>query len=59
MVSTLKVLNNNRLILNNQGDQLESHNLKSFRTFRGPLFHKPVTGQVLFLDTQYNKVALK
>ena len=23
--------------------------MESFRSFRGPLFHKPVTGQVLFL----------
>ena len=33
--------------------------LESFKTFRIPLFHKPVIVQVLFLDTWYNKLALK
>ena len=49
----LKALSDTKLILNNQ----ESHSY-SFRTFRGPLFPKPVTGQVLFLDALYSKTAL-
>ena len=32
--------------------------LEPFRTFRGPLFSKPVTGQELFLAVSYNKPAL-
>ena len=30
-----------------------------FRTFRGPLFPKPVTGQELFLAVSYSKPALR
>ena len=33
--------------------------LVPFRTFRGPLFPKPVTGQELFLTISYSKLALK
>ena len=29
-----------------------------FRIFRGPLFHKPVTGQELFFAVSYSKPAL-
>jgi accessory gene regulator protein AgrB len=32
--------------------------LVPFRTFRGPLFPKPVTGQELFLVVSYSKPAL-
>ena len=32
--------------------------LVPFRTFRGPLFPKPVTGQELFLAVSYSKPAL-
>ena len=32
--------------------------LVPFRTFRGPLFPKPVTGQELFLAVSYSKLAL-
>ena len=34
-----------------QGNHLDSYtiNLESFRSFKGPLFRKPVTGQELFL----------
>ena len=32
--------------------------LVQFRTFRGPLFSKPVTGQELFLAVSYSKLAL-
>ena len=55
------VLNDTKLILDYQGDHLDSFgiNLESFRSFRGPIFYRPVTGQVLFLATQYKKQALK
>ena len=33
-------------------------NLAAFRAFKGSLFPKPGTGQVLFWATRYNKVAL-
>ena len=33
--------------------------LVPFRTFRGPLFPKPVTGQELFLAVSYSKPALE
>ena len=32
--------------------------LESFRSFRGPLFLKPVTGQELFFAVSYSKPAL-
>ena len=32
--------------------------LEPFRSFRGPLFHKPVTGQKLFFAVSYSKLAL-
>ena len=34
-------------------------NLGSFRTFKGPLFHKKETGGALFLEVQYAGWALK
>ena len=56
----MDVLNDSKLIFNDQG-ATQTH-LKSLRnyseTFRGPLFHRPVTGQELFLDTRYNEPAL-
>ena len=47
----LKILNAIKLILDSQGNHLDSYtiSLESFRFFRGPLFHKPVTGHELFL----------
>ena len=33
-------------------------NLIPFRNFRGPLFHKPVTGQELYFAVSYSKLAL-
>ena len=30
----------------------------SFKIFKGPLFHKPVTGQELLLEARYVKEAL-
>ena len=46
----LKILNGIKLILDDQGNHLDSYtiSLELFRSFRGPLFHKPVTGQELF-----------
>ena len=45
----LKILNGIKLILDDQGNHLDSYTIsfESFRYFRGPLFHKPVTGQEL------------
>ena len=34
------------------------NNFIPFRIFRGPLFHKPVTGQELFFAVSYSKPAL-
>ena len=47
----LKVMNGTKLILDDHGNNLDSFrlSLESFRSFRGPLLHKPVTGQELFL----------
>ena len=41
----LKILNGIKLILDDQGNHLDSYtiSLESFRSFRGPLFRKPVT----------------
>ena len=40
-----------KLILDGQGNHFDAYtiSLESFRSFRGPLFRKPVTGQELFL----------
>ena len=40
-----------KLIVDYQGNLLDSYaiSLESFRSFRGPLFRKPVTGQELLL----------
>ena len=47
----LKVLNGTKLILDDHRNNLDSFriSLESFRSFRGTLIHKPVTGQELFL----------
>ena len=48
----LKVLNGTKLIVDDQGNHLDSFRIsfyKPFKFFRGPLFPKPVTGQALFL----------
>ena len=50
----LKLLNGTKLILDNQANKFES-----FRSFRGPLFHKPVTGQILFIVTWYKTPRLQ
>ena len=55
-----KVLNGTKLILDDHGNNLNSFriSLESFRSFRGLLLHKPVTGQELFFAVSYNKPAL-
>ena len=47
----LKVLNGTELILDDHGNNLDLFrtSLESFRSFRGPLLHKPVSSQELFL----------
>ena len=56
----LKILSGIKLILDGQGNHLDSHkiSLKSFKSFRGPLFRKPVTGQEPFFAVFYSKLAL-
>ena len=53
----LKILNVIKLILDDQGNHLDSFttSLESFKSFRGPLFRKPVSGQGLFLLAQLCK----
>ena len=52
----LKVLNGTKLILDDHGNNLDSFriSLESFRSFRGPLLHKPVT----IFAISYSKPAL-
>jgi hypothetical protein len=50
----LKVLNGFLLVLDDQGDSFRI-SLESIRSYRGPLFHKPVTGLTLFFATWYKK----
>ena len=47
-------------MLDDQGNHFDSYtiSLESFRSFRGPLFRKPVTGQELFFAVSYSKPAL-
>ena len=56
----LKILNGIKLILDDQENPLDSYriSLASFRSFRGPLIRKPVTGHELFLAVSYSKPAL-
>ena len=56
----MKVLNEAKLILGDHENNLDSFriSLESFRSFRGPLLHKPVTGQKLFFAVSYSKPAL-
>ena len=56
----MKILNGKKLILDDQGNHLDSYtiSLESFRSFRGPLFCKRVTGQKLFFAVSYSKLAL-
>ena len=56
----LKVLNGTKLILDDHGNNLDLFriSLEYFRSFRGPLLHKPVTDQELFFAVSYSKPAL-
>jgi hypothetical protein len=53
------ILNGTKLILDDHGNNFDSFriSLESFRSFRGPLLHKPVTGQELFFAVSYSKPA--
>ena len=57
----LKVLDGIKLILDDHGNNFDSFTLSldSFRSFRGSLHLKPVTGQELFFAASYSKLALK
>ena len=59
-VAFLENTNFTKLILDDHGNNLDSFriSLESFRSFRGPLLHKPVTGQELFFAVYYSKFAL-
>ena len=56
----LKDLNDSKLIINESKlfPWSSRINLVPFRTFRGPLFPKPETGQELFLAVSYSKLAI-
>ena len=56
----LKVLNDTKLTLDDHGNNLDSFriSLEPFRSFRGPLLYKPITGQELFFAVSYSKPAL-
>ena len=60
-LKVLKVLNGTKLILDDHWNDLDSSriSLESFRSFRGPLLHKLVTGQELFFAVSYSKPALR
>ena len=55
----MKVLNGTKVILDDQGNHINSLriSLESFMSFRGLLFHKLATGQILFLATRYKNPA--
>ena len=56
----MKVLKGTKLILDDYGNNLDSFriSLEFFRSFRGPLLIKPVTGQELLFAVSYSKPAL-
>ena len=56
----MKILNDIKLILDDQGNHLDSYtiSLESFRSFRGPLFCKPVNWSGFFFAASYSKPAL-
>ena len=56
----LKIQNGTKIILDDQENHLDSYtiSLESFKSFRGPLLRKPVTGQELFFAASYSKPAL-
>ena len=53
-------MNGIKFILDDQGNHLDSYtiSLESFRSFRGPLFRKPITGQEFLFAVSYSKPAL-
>ena len=55
------ILNYSNLMLNDKGGHLDSFkiNAETFRTFRGSLFLKQITGRELHLDAQYIQLALE
>ena len=55
-----KVLNGTKLTLDDYGNNLESFRIsfESFKSFRGPLLHKPLPGQELLFAVSYSKPAL-
>ena len=55
----LKDLNDSKLIVQGQCPWSSRINFIPFRIFRGPLFHKPVTGQGIFFAVSYSKPALE
>ena len=57
---TMMILDGTKLILDDHRNNLDSirSSLESSRSFRGPLPHKPVTGQELFFVVSYSKPAL-
>ena len=57
----MMILNGMKLILDDQGNHLDSNTigLESFRSFRGPLFHKPVLNwSGTFFAVSYSEPAL-
>ena len=56
-IRALKVLNGTKLILDVHGNNLDSFRIpfESFRSFRGSILLKPVTGQELFFVVSYSK----
>ena len=57
----LKILNGIKLILNDVGNLFYwyTFSLELFRSFRGPLFCKPINGQELLFAVSYRKPALE
>jgi hypothetical protein len=56
----LKILNGIKFILDDQVYHLDSYTIsfESFRSFKGPLFRKPITSQELFFAVSYSKPVL-
>ena len=60
MICGIGILNGKKLILDNQRIHLDSYTIsfESFRSFRGPLFRKPVAVQDFFFAVSYSRLAL-
>ena len=54
----LKILNGIELIVDDQGNHLDTISLESFSTSEVPYFPKPVTDQEGFFAVSYSKLAL-